>query len=216
MLVKDYMESNIATVNADTLLSEADRIMKRSRLRRLVVVNNGMINGLLTRYFFRQIRCSDRTSGTNNQQASLLDVLRVKDVMQRNVMTVSPETPIQRLTTLAQDNGTEAFIVVENRQPVGVITILDILGLTIEDFGFIGQRDNPVLYVTCTADSLPGIIYNADKFGAVILSITHLEPADGENRYTIYLDTETAEEMVDMLMAQKPQRTSTKEDLVVV
>ena len=216
MLVKDCMDSNITMVNTDTLLSEAVNIMKNSRLRRLVVVNDKKVKGLLTRYIAQRILRSDSGSGTGNPKVSYADVLRVKDVMQRSIMTVSPDTSIKRLTDLAQDNGTEAFIVVENRRPVGVITVLDILGLTIEDFGFIGKRDRPVLYITCTADSLPGIIYNVDKCGAIILSITHLEPSDGENRYTIYLDTESAEEMVDMLMVQKPRRHRATDDLVAV
>ena len=47
-LVKDWMTSVVVTVGSDTTLDEADEILRDNGIRRLAVVDDGRLNGVLS------------------------------------------------------------------------------------------------------------------------------------------------------------------------
>jgi len=56
-----------------------------------------------------------------------LDVVKVGDVMTRNVVTVTPDTPLPILEIMFEEHGHVGYPVVENGRLVGMVTLSDLL-----------------------------------------------------------------------------------------
>ena len=61
-LVKDWMTREVVTVAPDTNLPEAHRLMSDNQIRRLPVMENGRLVGIITRGDVRGAEASDATS----------------------------------------------------------------------------------------------------------------------------------------------------------
>ena len=48
MYIREYMHTKVVTVGEDTMLSEAQQLMKEHGIRRLPVVHRGKLVGLVT------------------------------------------------------------------------------------------------------------------------------------------------------------------------
>ena len=49
MYIREYMNPNVITVNSDTLIHNAEKIMRDHKIRRLPVVDKGKLVGIVTR-----------------------------------------------------------------------------------------------------------------------------------------------------------------------
>lgn len=66
--------------------------------------------------------------------------MSVNDIMQDDVVTASPETPVRTAAAQMAENDVGAVVVVENDEPAGVVTDRKI-ALAIEDQPDIGQQN---------------------------------------------------------------------------
>jgi len=140
MLIREYMKSRVITVTPDTLLNDAARIMYQNRIRRLPVVQDGKLVGLVTRNLLREATPPAPTPlsiwGLHYQLAKMT----VKDVMISDVVTVTPDTTIEEAAALGEQRKIGTFPVVDNEgNLVGILTATDIYHLFTQVLGF-GQR----------------------------------------------------------------------------
>ena len=56
------------------------------------------------------------------------DQRQVDDIMQSNVVTVSPETPLPEIAERMARDRIHRVIVMEGDRPVGIVTSIDLLG----------------------------------------------------------------------------------------
>jgi len=136
MLVREYMKSPVITVNPETLLDDAARIMHQNRIRRLPVVDNGKLVGLITRYLLREATPPSPTPlsiwGLHYQLAKMT----VQDVMISEVITVHPDTTIEETAALGEQRKIGTFPVVDNEENlVGILTATDIYHLFTQVLG---------------------------------------------------------------------------------
>ncbi|NIN69685.1 MAG: CBS domain-containing protein, partial [Anaerolineae bacterium] len=61
-LVEDWMTRNVVTITSDTTLPEAHRLMTEDQIRRLPVMKNGRLVGIVTRGDVRGAEASEATS----------------------------------------------------------------------------------------------------------------------------------------------------------
>lgn len=133
VLVREWMTSPVISVLPSTPISTAHQMMKEHGIRRLPVVDDDRLVGLITLGDVREASPSDATTLSIWELNYLWAQLRVDRVMTRKVITVKPDDPILDAATLMLEHKISGLPVVnDDRQLIGIITESDIFRMLIE------------------------------------------------------------------------------------
>ena len=127
MRIKDVMTRNPVTADSDTLVLDAQKLMKENNIRRLPVVDKGKLVGIVTKHDLLEASPSPATSLSVFELNYLLAKMKVKEIMKKNPVTITPDTPFEEALRLGQEKKIGAFPVVENGKLVGITTESDII-----------------------------------------------------------------------------------------
>jgi acetoin utilization protein AcuB len=127
MRIKDMMTKNPITVDSETLVLDAQKVMKENNIRRLPIVNKGKLVGIVTKHDLLEAAPSPATSLSVYELNYLLSKMKVKDIMKKNPVTVTPNTPFEEALRIGQEKKIGAFPVVEDGKLVGITTESDII-----------------------------------------------------------------------------------------
>jgi len=125
MRIRDVMTKNPITVDSETLVLDAQKIMKENNIRRLPVVDKGKLVGIVTQHDLLQASPSPATSLSIHELNYLLAKMKVKEVMKRNPFTLTPDTPFEEALRIGQDKKIGSFPVMEKGKLIGIITESD-------------------------------------------------------------------------------------------
>ena len=128
--VRDIMSLRPRTTSPDTTLRDAAREMVRSGLGALIVVEGeAKIVGMLgERELMRDLLNNYLQVGTAQRDAPASTGRRkVRDVMTRQVLGVSPDQPLSEIASIMVNKDVERVPVVEDGQLVGALTRADIV-----------------------------------------------------------------------------------------
>jgi len=139
MQVSDIMTTNVVTIPSSTSIADAKRILEAHRFRRLPVVDKGRLVGIVTERGLEQVSPSKATSLSVWELTYLLNKTTVKEIMERNVVTVSPDVSAEEAVSVAQSNKVGALVVVEDGRVVGIVTTNDFFYKIINPILGIGQ-----------------------------------------------------------------------------
>jgi CBS domain-containing protein len=135
ILVKNYMSDEVVTVERDTTLLEAHRLMGVKRIRSLPVVEGDKLVGMVTR---TDLMSSDPSRLASSQKQDLsLKVLTqpVEKVMSAPLYSISPEAPLPEAARLMLENKVHCLPVLdETHQLVGIITESDLFLMIVQKF----------------------------------------------------------------------------------
>ena len=131
-LVRDWMTPNPITAAPDTNLQEAHKIMKDNHIRRLPVVKDGQLVGIVTRGDIRGAEPSEATSLSIFELHYLVGKLMLDRIMTHDPVTVGPNTTIQEAANLMLSHKISGLPVVDKGRLVGVITESDIFRLVVK------------------------------------------------------------------------------------
>ncbi|MBE0466231.1 MAG: CBS domain-containing protein [Candidatus Desulforudis sp.] len=115
LLTGDIMTSPVKTVTPEVTINEANQIMLRYGHRGLPVVADGDLMGVISR---RDVEKAFRHK---------LGHAPVKAFMSRNVLTVSPDTPVTEVQAILIENNIGRLPVVNNGHLVGILSRTDVL-----------------------------------------------------------------------------------------
>jgi len=135
MRVRDFMKTDVISAGPGTLLMDALNTMKQKKIKRLPVLKNGRLIGLVTRSMIRDASPSQATSLSVYELNYLISKMTVADVMVKEPMTISPDMPVEEAIWLGQAHGIGAFPIVENNALIGIITESDISGVVSSALG---------------------------------------------------------------------------------
>jgi acetoin utilization protein AcuB len=127
MRTKDLMTKNPITVDSETLVLDAQRIMKENNIRRLPVVDKGKLVGIVTQHDLLEAAPSPATSLSIHELNYLLSKMKVKEIMKKNPLTLTPDTPFEEALRIGQEKKIGSFPVVDNGKLVGIATESDII-----------------------------------------------------------------------------------------
>jgi len=127
MRIRDVMTKNPITVDSESLVLDAQRIMRENNIRRLPVVDKGNLVGIVTQHDLLQASPSPATSLSIHELNYLLAKMKVKEIMKKNPITLTPDTPFEEALKMGQDKKIGSFPVVENGKLVGIATESDIV-----------------------------------------------------------------------------------------
>jgi acetoin utilization protein AcuB len=135
MLVKDRMSVHPLTISEDESIYGAHRYMEDQKVRHLPVVNKaGKMVGVVTEDDLLKAEPSGVTLLSVWEINSLLNKVRVKDVMVRNVITTAEDAPIEDAASLMLEHKIGCLPVMRNGKLVGIITESDIFRTFMELF----------------------------------------------------------------------------------
>src|SRR5512136_3322716 len=122
MRIRDVMTKNPITVDSETLVLDAQKIMKENNIRRLPVVDKGSLVGIVTQHDLLQASPSPATSLSIHELNYHLSKMKVKEIMKKDPVTLTPDTPFEEALRLGQEKKIGAFPIVENGKVVGIAT----------------------------------------------------------------------------------------------
>jgi acetoin utilization protein AcuB len=176
MRIRDMMTRNPVTVDSETLVMDAQKIMKENNIRRLLVVDKGKLVGIVTKHDLLEASPSPATSLSVHELNYLLSKMKVKEIMKKNPVTLTPDTPFEEALKIGQERKIGSFPVVENGKVVGIATESDIVRFLTRALG-VREEGSRI-----TIEGLGGkwgdlqkIISIADQHQTVILSMISLE-----------------------------------------
>ncbi len=132
-LIKDWMTPDPITICPETTLPEANRLMKECGIRRLPVVDNGRLVGIITLGDVREASPSNATSLSIYELNYLISRLTVGTVMTQDPITITPDTTIEAAARLMLEHKIGGLPVVDGTRVVGIITESDIFRLLITE-----------------------------------------------------------------------------------
>ena len=127
MLVKDWMSKDPITITDDTSMMKAIHLMKQNRFRRLPVLSEGRLVGIVSDRDLKEASPSKATTLDVHELYYLLAELQVKDIMTRDPVTVSPEDTVERAAQVMLENTISGLPVVDEAgKVVGILTQSDV------------------------------------------------------------------------------------------
>jgi acetoin utilization protein AcuB len=125
MKIRDIMTENPITVDRETSILEAMGIMKENKIRRLPVVNQGRLVGIVTEMMILEAFPSPVTSLSIHQVRYLIE--KVKDIMAKNPIAIPPDANYKDVLLLCQEKRIGALPVVDEGKLVGITTESDLV-----------------------------------------------------------------------------------------
>jgi acetoin utilization protein AcuB len=199
MYVKNRMTANPYTLSPDATVEEALSLMKSKDIRRIPVVKNGKLMGIITERKLLEFSPSPATSLSVYESREVLSKTKIETIMSKNVITVSPDNLVEEAALKMRVNDIGGIPVLDKDKVVGIITETDIFDAFIELMGFrdVGSR------LTVEAEDSPGILADIamviKNFG---VNITHLAISgggSGRSSVVIRVNTLNTDEMIKTL-----------------
>ncbi len=134
-LVKDWMTSDVITISVDARLAEIDQLMVEHKIRRLPVVGNGKLLGIVSYGDIRASKPSQASPLSVWETNYLVSRITADEIMTPNPSTVSKDTIIGQAVLLMLENKFSSLPVVDNDgKLVGIITETDIFRMIVHDW----------------------------------------------------------------------------------
>jgi acetoin utilization protein AcuB len=191
MRIRDVMTKNPFTVDSETLVMDAQKIMKENNIRRLPVVDKGKLVGIVTHHDLLQASPSPATSLSIYELNYLLAKMKVKEVMTKNPVTLTPDTPFEDALRIGQEKKIGSFPIVENGKLVGITTETDIIRLLTRVLGLREEGSRiTVEGLGSKLGDLQKLISIVDQHGTIILSMLTL-PRSEKSDWMIVLRVKT-------------------------
>ncbi|UQZ90226.1 hypothetical protein C4J81_13850 [Deltaproteobacteria bacterium Smac51] len=141
MKVKYWMTKDPVTIAPDALIADAARIMKERGFRRLPVMDNGKLVGLVTYRNILEAQPSSVSTLSVHEARYLATKVLVKDVMRKNPITVGPDDDVLTALLEGHQKGLGAYPVVDGDKLVGIVTATDLFDLVIHILGADERED---------------------------------------------------------------------------
>jgi acetoin utilization protein AcuB len=126
-LVQDWMSRDVVAAAPSLGLLDADLLMREHKIRRLPVVENGRLVGIVTYGDIREARPSAASPLNTWEMNFLLAGLKLSDVMARQLKVVSPHATMGEAAEIMLNNRISSLPVLDSDEKlVGIITESDI------------------------------------------------------------------------------------------
>lgn len=163
MFVATRMTKHPVSVTSDATIKQADRLMKKHKFHRMLVVDDGKLVGYFSDRDIMRVAPSPATTLSKFEIRSLLDKISVKDIMHEHVITVNEGATLEEAALIMYNNKVGGLPVVSDvGAVVGIITATDILKTFIKVMGLIGGKTR----LTLEVDNKIGVMAEITKIFA--------------------------------------------------
>lgn len=206
MLVKEWMSKKLITVSENTSMMRALRAMKDHKIRRLPVVNNVKLVGIITDRDLKEASPSKASTLDVHELYYLLSEIKIKDLMVKNPITVGPDESVEKAAAIMLDSKISGLPVVENEDLVGIITQTDIFKVLTSLTGIYRGGIKIALDLPETPGTTQTVINTIRKYGGRIVSVmTSYDLPEGHRH--VFVRTKYVEgEWLDRLLQELNKR----------
>lgn len=169
MRVRDVMTSPVHTIGPDAPAWEALALMRGHRIRRLPVVEDGRLVGIVT--WTDLVRVRPPALGGRWHVPNLAAGAQVRHVMSTAVVVVDPEMPVQDAAALMQRHKFGGLPVVDQGRLVGIVTESDLFDVFVEVFAVGPEETRLCTPVGSIATDLPTMVAAMAETGIPILAL---------------------------------------------
>lgn len=186
MFVKDFMTPNPITILPDANLPQAISVVRKNKIRHLPVVdNNGELVGIVVEKDLLSNQPSPATTLSVFEIYSLLENLRVRQIMSKPVFTVAGDCPIEEAAHIMVDNKISCLPVMDGDKLVGIITETDIFCVLVDVLGGHEESFRFTLLVPDEVGKLSAITTAIANAGGNIVAVTGRPFSDGVDEVMI-------------------------------
>lgn len=128
MFVRDLMTAQPITATSSLPLTEAARLLHTHSVRRLPIVDDGRLVGIVSDRDLREALPSTLTTLSLWEATSRLAGLHVADIMKRSVLTTTPDADARDAAQTLLDHRIGALPVIDDQhRVVGLLSVSDVL-----------------------------------------------------------------------------------------
>ncbi len=155
MFVADRMTRNPISIKPDDKVDTAAALLKEHKIRRLPVVENGKLVGIVTDKDLMRVSPSAATTLSRYEINSLLAKISIREIMSDKVISVNENAPIEEAALLMSMNKIGGVpVTTDVGAVVGVITETDIFNALVEIMGLSEGKDR----ITIEVDNKVGVV----------------------------------------------------------
>jgi len=131
-LVEDWMNSDVITVSGSSTLPDAYWLMLENDVRRLPVVDDGVLVGIVTLDDLRRMDPIKFAGFDIIRISNMLDKLPIRQLMTKNPKTIAPAESLVKAAQMMLRNKISTLPVLDGDELVGIITESDIFRAFVE------------------------------------------------------------------------------------
>jgi CBS domain-containing membrane protein len=125
MYVRDLMQHEVVTLDAEESLGLADDIMRLGRIRHMPVTARGRLVGILSQRDLFRAAISSVLQFRAGVEREWLAKIPVREIMSSRLFTIGPAAPIREAAKLMLDKRIGCVPVVDGDQLVGLLSETD-------------------------------------------------------------------------------------------
>ncbi|WP_310599876.1 CBS domain-containing protein [Desulfobulbus sp.] len=202
MFVKLWMTSNVLTVASDQPIVEVERLLREHRVRRVPVVDDGKLVGIIGQEdLFRAMpSIFDPSAGQENQERT--GCIKAGAIMTPAPITVDPSTPLEQAALLMRSHKFGSLPVLQDEQLVGIITETNIFDALLEIFAARKQGARIEIKIDRTPASFYAMLQVFKKCEITIFGIAVLHDYSEEHQLvTLKVQGDNLDRLIDGLWA---------------
>lgn len=203
MIVSKRMTANPTTITSTMTVVDALQLMRSNKFRRLPVVDNGKLVGIVTDRDLREVSASPATSLSVFELNYLLAKMQVKDIMTKKIVTISPDATVEEAALLMYNNKIGGLVVVDPTQAVvGILTETDIFKAFVDAMGLPQGKTRLSILIPDRLGVINDISGVFKEQGVSIGSFVSYPIEDGQYEIVIRADIKDVKTLTDQLAAK--------------
>lgn len=201
MFVNAFMTHDPIFVSPDDNFPQAMNVIRKRKIRHLPVVEKGKLVGIVVEKDLLSNQPSPATTLSLYEIYSLLETLRVRQIMSRPVITVEGDCPLEEAARIMVENKISCLPVMDGDKLVGIITETDVFKVLVEVLG--GKEDGVrmALRLPDRAGELAVISRHIADAGGNIVAVTTTS-VEGGKRETMIKETGADRDKVKRLIEE--------------
>ncbi|MCR6545582.1 CBS and ACT domain-containing protein [Dehalobacterium formicoaceticum] len=161
MHVRSKMTKEPVTITKQTTIADALELMRKHNIRRLPVLENDKLVGIVTDRDLSEVSPSPATSLSVFEINYLLAKMKIKDALpkKQKVITIEPDAYVEEAAIKMREHKIGALPVVEQDKLVGIITETNIFDAFIDLLGVREQGSR----IDIEVEDHPGVLANVTQ-----------------------------------------------------
>lgn len=188
MYVGRIMHKKLVSVKPQTSLSEAIELTEKNKIDHLLVFDDEeKLKGIVSTVDLKQTIASPATTFSTHELNYLLDQVTVETFMTKKVITIPPDTTVERAAYIMRINNISALPVVEEDKTVGIITTTDVMSVLLDALGMSDDTMRLIIIVKNRIGDIAGVSSIMKEKNINIHSFVTWPEKDHENTYQLVM-----------------------------
>jgi acetoin utilization protein AcuB len=198
------MTSDVITVDPETSIVKVSQILKENKIKRLPVLKDGKLLGMITDEDVKEASPSMATTLTAEELYHLLAETKAKDIMKSNPTTIRPDQTVEvAALKMLEHKVTGIPVITEKGELVGIISQGDVFRVLTSITGIYQGGAQIAFNLEDRAGSIREVADVIRKYRAKIISILSvIETADEGYRHVFIRVKEISEQNLQKMIQE--------------